>query len=105
MALQRVNKSCTENPNRADGVQCTWEDKDEAGCQSSDQRDHSTNIWDEEGEDEGDDKPHQRLQDPPPPLTTYTHLYLFTLETQPKSLYNCPKTTHDHSRVLTRKDP
>lgn len=70
----------------------SWEDKDKAGRQSSDQRDHPADIWDEEGEDEGDDKPHQRLQDPPPLLPTHTHLHLLTLETQPKSFYNGPAT-------------
>lgn len=80
----------------------TWEDKDKAGCQSSDQRDHPTNIWDEEGEDEGDDKPHQRLQDPPPLLTTHTHLHLLALETQPKSLYNGPGRSHDYRRVVRK---
>jgi len=68
----------------------TREDKDKAGCQSSDQRDHPTDIWDEEGEDERDNKPHQRLQDPPPLLTAHTHLHLLALETQPKSFYDCP---------------
>lgn len=63
----------------------TWEDEDKASCQSSNQRDHPTNIWDEESEDERDDKPHQRLQDPPPLLTTHTHLHLLALEAQPES--------------------
>lgn len=78
---------------------CTWEDKDKAGCQSSNQWDDPANIWNEESEDEGDDKPHQRLQDPPPLLSTYTHLYLLTLETQPKALDNCPGRTHDNTRA------
>lgn len=79
----------------------TWEDKDETSCQSSNQRDHSPDVWDEEGEDEGDDEPHQGLQDPPPLLTTHTHLHLLALKTQPKSFYNCPANmvTHGHTRA------
>lgn len=68
----------------------TWEHEDEAGRQSSDQRDDAADVWDEESEDEGDDEPHQCLQDPPPSLTANTHLHLLALETQPQALYHCP---------------
>lgn len=59
----------------------TWEYKDKTGCQSSNQWDYPTNVWDEEGKDEGDNKPHQSLQDPPPLLTADAHLHLLALET------------------------
>lgn len=83
----------------------TWEDKDEAGCESSNQWDHTPDVGGEEREDEGDDEPHHRLQDPPPALTPHAHLHLLASETQPKSLYDGSAASHDHTWLSWRKAP
>lgn len=95
ITVWHLHLSCTEIKTENNDGSVTWEDKDKAGCQSSNQWDHSTNIWDEEGEDEGHSAPHQSLQDHPPLFTTYTHLNLLASETQPKSFYNRPGETND----------
>lgn len=77
----------------------TWKHKDETGRQPSYKWDDTADVWDEEGEDQGDNKPHQCLQDPPPLLAAHAYLHLFTLKTQPKSFYDCPAGTPHYSRL------
>lgn len=61
----------------------TWEDKDETGCQASDEGDDSANVGDEECEDECDREPHKRLQHSASPLTPHTQFHLLAMETEP----------------------
>lgn len=68
----------------------TRKDEDKAGGQSSNQRYHPTDVWDEEGEEKSGHEPNQRLQDAPPVLAADTHLHLLALETQPQSLDDGP---------------
>lgn len=87
---QQWRTNLTTNIGGNKSASFTWKNKDKAGCQSSNQWYHPTNIWDEEGQKEGGDKPNQRLQDAPPALTADAHFHLLALETQPQSLYNGP---------------
>lgn len=78
---------------RAEWIKSEWvtrKDKDKAGSQSSNQRYDPTDVWDEEGEEEGGHEPHQRLHDAPPALAPDAHLHLLALETQPQSLDDGP---------------
>lgn len=82
----------------------TWEHKDEAGRQSSDHRDDPTDVWDEERQNQGDDKPHHSLQHAPPFLTADTHLHLLALEAQPQSFYYGPGYLNDQISALITHD-
>lgn len=66
----------------APGV-CTWEDEDEAGCQASNDRDDLADVRDKECKQQGEQEPHQCLQDSAPPLQPHVLLHWHPLVAQP----------------------
>ena len=82
--------------NNPDDDYDTWKDKDEAGSEPANEGDDAADVGDEEGEDEGDCEPQQRLQDPAPLLTTHAQLHLLAMETQPEPLQHSPGEIRNH---------
>lgn len=68
----------------------TWEDKDEAGGQASDERDDLADVRDEERQEQGEQEPDQRLQHSPPPLPPHVFLHWHSLVAQPQALDHRP---------------
>lgn len=71
----------------------TWEDEDEASGQASDDRDDLADVRDEQSQQQGEQKPDQRLQHSPPPLPPQVLLHGHPLVAQPQALHHCPAHT------------
>lgn len=89
-SADKLANHCDNKLSEKSSESFTRENKDKAGSQSPNQRYHPTNVWDEEGEEEGGHEPNQCLQNAPPALAADAHLHLLALETQPQSFDNGP---------------
>lgn len=68
----------------------TWENKDEAGGQASDDRDDLADVRDEERQQQGEQEPDEGLQHAPPPLAPHVLLHGHPLIAQPQAFDHRP---------------
>lgn len=68
----------------------TWEDKDEAGSQASDDRDDLADVRDEERQQQGQQEPDQCLQYSPPLLPRHVLFHWSLLVAQPQAFDHRP---------------
>lgn len=68
----------------------TWEDKDEAGGQASNDRDDLADVRDEERQQQGEQEPDEGLQHAPPPLPPHVLLHRHPLVAQPQAFDHRP---------------
>ena len=85
----------------------TWEDKDEAGGQASDDWDDLADVRDEERQQQGEQEPDQRLKHSPPPLPAHVFLHRHALVAQPQAFDHRPahKERGSEAYLLTVPPP
>lgn len=91
-SLQQVSKGGAEAGRPWESGARTWEDKDEAGGQASDDRDDLADVRDEECQQQREQEPDQRLQHSPPSLPPHVLLHGHPLVAQPQAFDHRPAT-------------
>lgn len=72
---------------------CTWEDKDEAGGQASNDRYDFANVRDEESQEESQEEPANGLKQASPPFPNHVLLHCHSGVAEPEAFQDSPVGT------------